>query len=120
VNQYGNALGTRSLRRVWPSPAAHDANSSTAAGGTSVRPRIVFAMTGKKTMSATMIKRGMTLSGPNQLRVIGANAMIGTVLAAIAIGSSVSRAACQRAVARPASVPRTSPTTSPPSASPPV
>src|SRR5437879_5127525 len=96
VNQYGRAFGIRSLSSVARSPAAYEFMSSSAAGSTSVRPRIVLTMTGKKTMTATMVIRGSMLSTPNQLIVIGAKAMIGTVLAPTAIGMSVSRAVAQR------------------------
>ena len=52
----------------------------------------MLTITGKKTIAATIIVRGRRLTGPNQLIVIGANAMIGTVLAPIATGRRVSRA----------------------------
>ena len=58
-------------------------------------------MTGKKTITATIVIRGRRLSGPNQLSVIGAKAMIGIVLAPMATGSRTSRALAQRAVANP-------------------
>src|SRR6266545_7672728 len=117
VNQYGRALGIRTLRSVAVSLAAYDAMSSRAAGSTWVSPRIVLTITGKKTIAATMITRGSALWGPNQLIVIGAKAMIGTVEAAMRTGRSVSLADCQRAVARPARVPVTSPASRPPIAS---
>ena len=81
---------------------------------------MVLTMIGKKTITATIVIRGRRLSGPNQLSVIGANAMIGIVLAPIATGSRTSRALAQRAVANPAAVPRATPTTSPRTASVPV
>jgi hypothetical protein len=70
----------------------------------------VFTSTGKKTISVTMITRGSGLSGPNQFSAIGANAMIGIVLAPMPSGMIVVRANAQRAVPRPASVPRLTPT----------
>src|SRR6476620_5552238 len=97
VNQYGSAFGARSLASVWLSLAAYDERSSRAAGSTLVSPRTVLTITGKKTITATIVTRGRRLSGPNQLRVIGANAMIGIVLAPMAIGSRTSRALAQRA-----------------------
>ena len=66
------------------SPAAYERMSSRAAGSTWVRPRTVLTMTGKKTMRAEIVIRGSTLSEPNQLIVIGANARIGIELAPIA------------------------------------
>ena len=105
VNQYGRAFGTRSLPSICESPAAYDDISSSAAGSTLVRPRTVLTITGKKHISATIVIRGRRLSGPNQLSVIGAKAMIGIVLAPIATGSRTSRAVAQRAVASPATVP---------------
>src|SRR5690348_18417958 len=98
-NQYGSAFGARSFISVCPSPAAYDDRSSSAPGSTFVSPRIVLTMTGKNTITATIVIRGSRLSGPNQFSVIGANAMIGIVLAPIATGSRTSRAGTQRAVA---------------------
>src|SRR4051794_29213714 len=120
VNQYGIAFGPRSLLSVWRSLAAYDENSSSEAGSTLVSPRIVLTRTGKKTITATIVTRGSRLSGPNQLRVIGAKAMIGIALAPMATGSNRSRAVAQRAVARPQTVPSATPTTRPPIASAPV
>src|SRR4051794_26508074 len=120
VNQYGIAFGPRSLLSVWRSLAAYDENSSSEAGSTLVSPRIVLTRTGKKTITATMVIRGRRLSGPNQLSVIGAKAMIGIALAPMATGSNRSRAVAQRAVARPQTVPNATPITSPPIASAPV
>ena len=37
----------------------------------------MLTITGKKTITATIVTRGRRLSGPNQLSVIGAKAMIG-------------------------------------------
>src|SRR6478609_8540946 len=92
VNQYGSAFGVRNLPRVCASVAAYEAMSSSAAGSTLVSPRIVLTIMGKKTMTATIVRRGRRLSGPNQFSVIGANAMIGMALAPIPIGSRISRA----------------------------
>src|SRR5438445_6208414 len=120
VNQYGRAFGTRSLPRVWDSLAAYDESSSRAAGSTFVRPRTVLIITGKKTITATIVRRGRMLSGPNQFRVIGAKAMIGMALAPTATGIRSSRAVAHRAVASPPRVPSTTPTSRPPTASVPV
>src|SRR6266566_647247 len=120
VNQYGRAFGTRSLPRVWDSLAAYDERSSRAAGSTFVRPRTVLIITGKKTITATIVSRGRMLSGPNQFRVIGAKAMIGIELAPTATGIRSSRAVAHRAVASPLRVPSATPTSRPPTASVPV
>src|SRR5258708_7227050 len=120
VNQYGRAFGTRSFPRVWVSVAAYDESSSRAAGSTFVSPRTVLIITGKKTITATIVSRGRMLSGPNQFRVIGAKAIIGIELAPIATGISSSRAVAHRAVASPLRVPSTTPTSRPPTASVPV
>src|SRR3979490_1380618 len=87
VNQYGSALGMRRRRRISMSPAAYERMSSRAAGSTWVRPRTVFTITGKKTIRAEIVIGGRTLSEPNQLIVIGANARIGIELAPIATGT---------------------------------
>ena len=114
MNQYGRAFGARNLVNVLRSPAAYDDISSNAPGSTFVSPRMVLTMTGNITIRATIVMRGSRLSGPNQFSVIGANAMIGMVLAPIATGRRTSRALAQRAVAKPASVPSATPTISPP------
>ena len=64
--------------------AAYERISSTASGGTDVRPRSVLIITGKKQMTAaiTIFEAGERI--PNQLFVIGAKAMIGIALAAMA------------------------------------
>src|SRR5256885_1507033 len=101
VNQNGNAFGICSLRSVSTSLAAYDCISFSEAGLILVRSRIVLAMTGKKTIIATITTRGIMLSGPNQLIVIGVKAMIGIVFVLIAIGRSVSWVVRQRAITKP-------------------
>ncbi len=81
---------------------------------------MVLTMIGNMTIRATIVMRGRRLSGPNQLSVIGAKAMIGMVLAPMATGRRTSRALAQRAVANPATVPSATPTISPRTASVPV
>ena len=61
----------------------------------------MLIITGKNTRTAAIIAFDSWLSMPNQLLKIGAKAMIGTELAAIANGSSVSRTAANRAVTTP-------------------
>ena len=71
-------------------------------------------MTGKNTSTAAISAFESGLMSPNQLLISGANAMIGTALAATASGSRMPRAVTKRAAtnatARPASVPISSPT----------
>ncbi len=102
------------------SPAAYDRISSRAEGSTLVSPRTVLTITGKKTIRVTMKIRASGLSTPNQALEIGAMAMIGMELAAIATGMSASRAVAHRAVANAAITPSVTPTRKPASASKPV
>ena len=66
------------------SSAAYERISSIADGDTDVSPRIVFTITGKKQRIAAITIFEVIPVTPNQLFVIGANAMIGTAPAAIA------------------------------------
>ena len=66
---------------------------------------MTLIMTGKKTSSAAIIIFERGLRTPNQLLRMGAMAMIGTALLAIATGSSTSRAVAQRAVEKAMSTP---------------
>src|SRR3989304_1155090 len=113
VKKYGRAFGIRTFLRIVPSPAAYERMSSNAAGSTWVRPRVTLAITGKKTRTAAIIILDSGASTPNQLLKSGAKAMIGTALAATAMGSSRPRVVAQRdvtnATATPAPVPRTRP-----------
>jgi hypothetical protein len=74
-------------------------------------------ITGKKTMTATIIILDSGLSIPNQLLSIGAKAIIGTELAAMATGIKLSLAVVQRAVAKATPTPNVLPMKNPPSAS---
>src|SRR2546428_531300 len=88
VKMYGSAFGTRTLAKTARSLAAYERMSSSEVWSTSVSPRSVLIMMGKKTSTATTIIFESGFRMPNQLFMIGANAMIGTEFAAIAIGSS--------------------------------
>src|SRR6266545_1364060 len=96
VKMNGSAVGMRNLRNTVKSDAAVERISSSAAGSTELSPRTVLIITGKKTSSAAIIDLDSGLARPNQLFMIGAKAMIGMELRAIAKGSSDSRAPAQR------------------------
>src|ERR671914_1666023 len=83
---YGSAVGSRTRRKTVSSEAAYERMSSIADAGTDVSPRVVFTITGKKQRTAAMTIFDVIPVTPNQLFVIGANAMIGTAPAAIAYG----------------------------------
>src|SRR5687768_10674930 len=117
VKKYGSAFGTRTRHRMDQSDAAYERMSSSAAGSTEVSPRVTFTTTGKNTRTATIIILDSGLRTPNQLFMSGANAMIGTALAPIAIGSRSSRAVTNRAVNPATTTPATVPIARPPSAS---
>ena len=74
-------------------------------------------MTGKKTSIATIIILLTGLVTPNQAFAIGANAMIGIALAAMANGMSAPRARAKREVAKATTRPPVSPMAKPPTAS---
>ena len=78
---------------------------------------MTLIITGKKTSSAAIIILLTGLRTPNQLLRIGAMAMIGTALLAMATGRRTSRAVTQRDVAKATRMPPMVPRTSPPSAS---
>ena len=73
-------------------------------------------MAGKNTMTATMaiLEAGFVM--PNQLFMIGAKAMMGTELAAMAKGMVASLMIVQREVTRAVRIPAPQPTTNPPTA----
>src|SRR5687767_13332673 len=106
----------RSAKRILKGEAAYERISSSCIGSTSVRPRTVLIMTGKKTMIDTIAILEAGLVMPNQLFMIGAKAMIGTELAAIANGMSASLTIVQRAVMRAIKMPSRLPTRKPPTA----
>src|ERR671917_1804922 len=84
----GSAVGMRTRRKISTSPHAYERISSTELGRTLVSPRSVFTSTGKKQSTAAMAIFESGFRRPNQLFVMGANAMIGIALAAIAYGMS--------------------------------
>src|SRR5436305_12966489 len=87
-NTNGNAVGTRTRRKISSSLAAYDRIRSICAGRTEVSPRSVFTSTGKKQRTPAVAIRGAGESGSNQALKIGENAMIGIAVAALAIGMS--------------------------------
>src|SRR4030088_3461210 len=101
VKMYGRAFGMRTSRKTSSSRVAYERMSSSDAGSTRVRPRSVLIMIGKNTSTATTIIFESGFKMPNQLFMMGANAMIGPEFAAIANGSNTRLAATQRAVANP-------------------
>ena len=82
-------------------------------GWTEVSPRNVFTIVGKKHSTAAIAIFETGFSRPNQLLVIGANAMIGTALAAIANGMRAMPRLRKRASTRAARIPSPEPMTSP-------
>src|SRR4051794_9635732 len=117
VKTNGRAVGTRTRRKMSISPAAYERISSMEAGRTEVSPRNVLTKTGKKQRTAAIAIFDVLPKGPNHAFVIGANAMIGTALAAIAYGISARPTRRQRASARAARIPSVQPIAKPPSAS---
>src|SRR5215212_1736093 len=86
--RYGSEFGIRTRRKISTSPAAYDRISSIDDGRTLVNPRSVFTSTGKKQSTAAITIFDSGFRRPNQLFVIGANAMIGIAFAAIMYGIS--------------------------------
>src|SRR5450759_4330543 len=84
LNKYGSAFGIRVLNNTLESLAAYDFINSIAPALTCVKPRTTLIMTGKKTITATMLILEIGLVRPNQLFMIGARATIGVELIAIA------------------------------------
>ena len=77
----------------------------------------MLTITGKKQSTAAVAMRGAGESGSNQALKIGANAMIGIALAAIASGISASPRRRKRASTTAERMPSDEPITKPPSAS---
>src|SRR5436190_24033939 len=117
VKMKGSAVGKRTRRKIATSPAAYDLMSSIDAGRTEVRPRTVLTKTGKKQRTAAIAIFDVLPNGPNHAFVIGAKAMIGTALAAIAYGISARPRRCQRASTIATRIPSPQPIAQPPSAS---
>ena len=80
----GSAAGTRTRRKMSSSLAAYERISSIASGCTDVSPRNVFTSTGKKQRMPVIAHFACGFRTPNQAFVIGAKAMIGIALVAIA------------------------------------
>src|SRR6185312_971739 len=91
--------------------------SSIWAGLTEVSPRSVLTNTGKKHKTPAVAMRGDGESGSNHALKIGENAMIGTALAAIAIGIRAAEMRRKRASAVANRIPSAEPIAKPPSAS---
>ena len=90
-------FGIRTRRKTTRCGAAYERMSSSDSGRTDVRPRSVFTSTGKKQSSAAITTFDHGESVPNHAFVIGANATIGTALAAIMYGMSALPKGRQRA-----------------------
>src|SRR5436305_15029009 len=84
VKMNGRAFGMRTRRKIAIWPAAYECISSSDSGRTDVRPRSALTRTGKKQSTAAITIFELLLNGENHAFAIGANAMIGTALAAIA------------------------------------
>src|SRR3954449_13305343 len=97
-NRYGSEFGSRTRRKMVYSEAAYERISSIDDGRTEVRPLAVFTMTGKNTRIAAMAIFEVFSSGPNHWLVIGANAMMGTALAAMANGINAPPSRRKRAI----------------------
>src|SRR5918999_5851720 len=91
--------------------------SSIWAGRTDVSPRRVLTKTGKKQITAAIAIFDSGSIAPNQLFVIGAKAMIGTALAAIAYGMIALPRPRQRASRSATRIAAAEPIAKPPSAS---
>src|SRR4051812_46178866 len=110
-NTKGNAVGTRTRRKMSNSLAAYDRIRSTWEGRTEVRPRRVLTSTGKKQRTAAVAILGAGESGSNQALKIGENAMIGIAFAAIASGISASPKRRNRASRTAIAIPSDEPIT---------
>ena len=99
------------------SDAAYERISSIDDGRTDVSPLVVLTITGKNTRIAAIAIFEVFSSGPNHWLVIGANAMIGTALAAIANGISARPRRRKRDITTADRTASALPTTQPPKAS---
>src|SRR5690349_11316229 len=99
------------------SEAAYERISSSDDGRTDVSPLVVLTITGKNTRIPAMAIFEVFSSGPNHWFVIGANAMIGTALAAMANGISARPSRRKRDITTAEATARALPTTHPPNAS---
>src|SRR4051794_12633832 len=116
-NRYGSAFGNRTRPKIVTSEAAYERISSIDDGRTDVSPLVVLTITGKNTRIAAMAIFEVFSSGPNHWLVIGANAMIGTALAAMANGISARPSRRKRAITTAVRTPSRLPATQPPNAS---
>src|SRR5258708_35235775 len=105
----GNAAGKRNLRKISNSLAASDRINSSEAGSTEVSPRTVLIIVGKKVRIATMMILDVGLTIPNHAFVMGAKAIIGMELTAIAYGKTVLLNPAKRAEIRPNTTPAPQP-----------
>ena len=117
MKTYGSAVGTRTRRQISRSLQAYERISSIWRGLALCRPRIVFTITGRKQSTAAIAIFECGESGSNQTSKIGANAMIGTAFAAIAIGINAVPTVLKRPITVAASIPSSEPIAKPPSAS---
>src|SRR5437763_3146161 len=117
VNMNGSELGIRTRRKIAASPPAYERISSIEDGCTEVSPRNVLTIVGKKQSTAAIDIFENGFRRPNQLLVIGENAMIGTAFAAIANGISAAPTRRKRARSSAASTPSPEPSAKPPTAS---
>ena len=88
---YGSAFGIRTRRNNVTRPAAYERISSIDEGWTDVSPRSVLIITGKKQSTAAIAIFENGLSGPNQLFMIGAKAMIGIGIRGDCVGHERAR-----------------------------
>src|SRR5258706_2227182 len=86
VKTKGSAVGTRTRRQIASSDAAYERISSIWRGLALWSPRSVFTITGRKQRTAAIAIFEPGVTGLNHASKIGANAMIGIALAAMAIG----------------------------------
>src|SRR5205823_12472493 len=117
VNMNGNELGMRTRRNIDSSPPPYERISSIDDGCTDVSPLSVLTIVGKKQRTAAIAIFETGLRSPNQLFVIGENAMIGTAFAAIANGISAAPTLRNRARRSAVRTPSPEPIAKPPAAS---
>src|SRR5262249_32783010 len=91
LNREGRACGRRSLSSTCHSEVAYERSNSKAQGSISVSPRSMLIIIGKNVITATIIILESCVVTPNQLFMIGAKAMMGTELAAMAQGNNTWR-----------------------------
>ena len=117
VKMKGRAVGKRTRRQIVRSLAAYERISSIWRGETLVSPRRVLTITGKKQRTPAIAIFELRESGSNHALKIGAKAMIGIALAAIAIGISALPSVRKRPISVATTMPPSEPSAKPPSAS---